>query len=251
MEATHCLNCNEPLQGNYCHQCGQKAATHRLSMKHFFLHDMVHGFWHLERGILYSLKGILLRPGKTVKEYIAGKRAGHFNIITLLLLLSGLLFFISDKQDLNGNHGSFSLGEYDITEWVHHYAKYILLSVTPFLAIIGQLVFRRAHYNFTEHLLIYCYYLTAVIVVYIIAGALNWATGLRYDEMFDYIKLASMLVCYFFVLWQCHGANYSVVGWLWRVLTSIVLLAVVLLVLILVIVGTAHWLTGTKSLIVS
>lgn len=43
---THCLNCDTELIAKYYHNCGQKVDTHRITTRHFFFHDIVHGVWH-------------------------------------------------------------------------------------------------------------------------------------------------------------------------------------------------------------
>ncbi len=82
-----CLNCETTLVGNYCHQCGQSAHTHRMSFKHFLLHDFVHGVWHLDKGFPATLKKAFVHPGKEIRSYLAGKRVGWFSILTMILLL--------------------------------------------------------------------------------------------------------------------------------------------------------------------
>jgi len=106
MSAAHCLNCNTALHGAYCHACGQKASTHRLSMKHFIAHDLVHGLFHLDGSFPRTLKAAIVRPGKAALQYIAGHRAGTFNLVTLLVILAGLNAFATSKLDSAGNQSS-------------------------------------------------------------------------------------------------------------------------------------------------
>src|SRR6478609_6433349 len=82
-----CLNCGHPLAENFCSKCGQKASTHRYSLKHFIEHDFVNGVWGLDRGVLYTLKDLFTRPGHGVREYVQGKRAYYFNFVALILLI--------------------------------------------------------------------------------------------------------------------------------------------------------------------
>lgn len=71
---SNCLNCSTELISTYCHICGQKANTHRITPRHFIMHDIVHGVLHLDKGILFTLKQAFTRPGYAVMDYIAGKR---------------------------------------------------------------------------------------------------------------------------------------------------------------------------------
>jgi hypothetical protein len=84
-----CLNCGAALSTPYCSQCGQKAATHRISLT-YLLHEIPHAIFHVDRGLIPTLVGLFRRPGVVVAEYLDGKRARYFNPLTLLVLCSSL-----------------------------------------------------------------------------------------------------------------------------------------------------------------
>ncbi|MBS1571605.1 MAG: DUF3667 domain-containing protein, partial [Bacteroidetes bacterium] len=85
-----CLNCGSKVDNNYCSVCSQKTDTHRLTPKHFFYHDILHGIWHLDKGILFTLKEAVIRPGQASLDYINGKRIRYYNVFYLCLLLLGI-----------------------------------------------------------------------------------------------------------------------------------------------------------------
>ena len=93
MEHTYCLNCNFDVDNKFCPSCGQKTDTHRIVMKHFVMHDLLHGVWHLEKGILFTLKETIIRPGQAALDYINGKRVRYYNVFYLALLVIGLNIF--------------------------------------------------------------------------------------------------------------------------------------------------------------
>src|SRR5690606_21269807 len=80
MRSTNCLNCGKQLTDKFCSGCGQKSDTHRISFKHFIAHDVLHGTFHIEKGILFTAKEALVRPGKAALDYIAGKRIKYYNV---------------------------------------------------------------------------------------------------------------------------------------------------------------------------
>ena len=69
----HCKNCGNIVHQKYCPHCGQKATVERITF-HFLWHQLFHFFTHLEKGFLFTSFGMLLRPGKTVTDFIRGKR---------------------------------------------------------------------------------------------------------------------------------------------------------------------------------
>jgi hypothetical protein len=62
-----CLNCGTPLEGRYCHACGQKAVSLHLGV-HDFVHEATHEFLHLDGKIRSTVKFLLTRPGQLTKE---------------------------------------------------------------------------------------------------------------------------------------------------------------------------------------
>ncbi len=82
-----CLNCNSDVVGDFCSTCGQKTSTKRFSLKHFITHDLIHGVFHLDKGLLFTIKELFTRPGHSIREYVQGKRIKHFNYFTAILIL--------------------------------------------------------------------------------------------------------------------------------------------------------------------
>lgn len=68
----NCLNCGTPLQGAFCHACGQKAHIHRTISG--IMHDLVHGVLHLDGKLWNTLPLLVFKPGRLTREYIEGKR---------------------------------------------------------------------------------------------------------------------------------------------------------------------------------
>src|SRR5690606_35565277 len=93
MTNKNCLNCGKELTDKFCSGCGQKADTHRISFKNFIFHDVLHGTFHIEKGILFTAKQALIRPGKAALDYIAGKRKSYYNVFLLILMVFGLTLF--------------------------------------------------------------------------------------------------------------------------------------------------------------
>ena len=96
----NCLNCGTEVSLNFCPKCGQKTTIHRYSFAHFVEHDLVHGIWHLDKGILFTIKKLLLQPGHSIREFLQGKRVNYFNVITLLILIMGLSYFLNEASPI-------------------------------------------------------------------------------------------------------------------------------------------------------
>ena len=87
-----CLNCQTPLQGPHCHQCGQQAHLHRTLGA--FLHDLLHGALHFEGKTWATLPMLAVKPGELTRRYIEGERKRFVSPMALFLFTIFLMFAI-------------------------------------------------------------------------------------------------------------------------------------------------------------
>jgi hypothetical protein len=106
----NCANCDKPLGGHYCSNCGQEAVLHHASTREF-LHEFVGHYVALEGKLWGSLVRLLFRPGLLTNEYIRGRRVRFVQPLRLYLSFS-LLFFALLKF---GGHGA-EIGDDDKDE---------------------------------------------------------------------------------------------------------------------------------------
>ena len=87
-----CLNCEAPLEGRFCHACGQPARVHR-TLGHV-LHEFLHGVLHFDTKAWRTLPLLLFKPGKLTREYVHGRRARYIAPFALFLFTVFLMFFV-------------------------------------------------------------------------------------------------------------------------------------------------------------
>ncbi|MDN3586911.1 DUF3667 domain-containing protein [Pedobacter aquatilis] len=164
----NCLNCNREVTENYCQSCGQKSSTHRYSLKHFVEHDFIHGVWHVDKGVLYTIKQLFTRPGHSVREFIQGKRAKFFSFVTLIVLIlaiSGLLapyihIHISDLMPESSKAAMNTLEKFSTK-----YPKATILILIPLYSLFSFFWFRKARLNYSEHLVLNSYRTAAELIL--------------------------------------------------------------------------------------
>jgi hypothetical protein len=88
-----CPNCNAPLTGAFCDQCGQRNADLRRTVWSF-LWEVTEDFITLESRFLRTAGLLVFLPGVLTKSYVEGKRASYVPPVRLYLIVS-LLFFVS------------------------------------------------------------------------------------------------------------------------------------------------------------
>jgi hypothetical protein len=92
--AANCANCDAPLTGPFCAQCGQHAHESSRSVGALF-HDAWHAVSHVDGRFWQTLAALLLRPGHLTREYFAERRARYLPPVRLYLVLSVLFFAFS------------------------------------------------------------------------------------------------------------------------------------------------------------
>jgi hypothetical protein len=155
-----CQNCNEIITGNFCANCGQKTSIHRYSFKHFIKHDLIHGIWSIDKGIIFTIKELFTRPGHSIRDFINGKRVGYFSFVTLLVIILGVSHFIGEYShvklsDLMPESSKESMNV--IEEFTNENPKLALLLTIPFYSVFSFLWFRKSKLNLTEHFVINSY----------------------------------------------------------------------------------------------
>ena len=157
----HCLNCEQVLlpPGCFCPQCGQ-APAHRLSTAHV-VHELAHVFTHADKGIVAYLPALLLRPGRLVADYLAGRRKRYFNPFQFLLLSAALATLLVNQlhvfddlatlQNLNPDLTPAQLARaHAFFHGLSHYYNLLVLLLLPFDALLAWLVYRRQGVNYAE-----------------------------------------------------------------------------------------------------
>ena len=162
--ATACLNCDQPLTDRFCAHCGQPAATHRLTMGHL-LHEIPHSIWHVDKGIFFTLRELLRRPGPTILGYLRGQRARHFAPLSLLLLVTGIASFLAIKlrlgaiaQTLNADTSAeLRAVQAHGAESVMHYMGWIYVAMSPLIGWLVRRTLRRTSINLAEAMVVVLY----------------------------------------------------------------------------------------------
>lgn len=89
----HCANCSAPLQGEFCHECGQSIHS-VLKPVHGMLEDTLDIVLHVDGRVMHTIPPLLLRPGFLTLEYFSGRRVRYVAPFRLMFVLCLLAFFL-------------------------------------------------------------------------------------------------------------------------------------------------------------
>lgn len=193
-EQVTCLNCDHAYAGQYCNKCGQQAETHRVDWRYLW-HEIAESLWGVDRGILFTLRELLVRPGYSIREFLAGRRVNHYRPLALLLMLAAIYVFVS--QGLHVDFMKTGQGMYDTARFkddspAHIKQKEILtsylqfiddnqqfsdLAMVPFVAFWCWLLFRRIGYNYPEQLVAQTFIANFNLLFSLVMLLAYWALG--------------------------------------------------------------------------
>lgn len=151
-EKKHCKNCSELLQGRFCHNCGQKAKTERITIG-LLWHDLFHFFTHIESGFLFTTLRMFTTPGTVIKEYVEGKRIRYQRPVSYFLIWVAtwaLLLFAFEK--IFGNNTVIYRTNYfsNATDYAFRHINIITAIMLPINTFYLFAIAMHRYYNYFE-----------------------------------------------------------------------------------------------------
>ena len=171
-DATSCANCDRTIDGAaqaFCPVCGQPTPVRRIDMA-FIRQQLQRDVLSVDRGLLFTLRSLVLRPGHMLREYLGGRRASYVKPLVLLMLTTALLLFVSHMAGSEPMSAEpvfeESAGQRKMREavvgWINANLALVTLVLLPIEAAAFKLAFRRfREVNYAEWLVIMAY-LTAM-----------------------------------------------------------------------------------------
>lgn len=259
MTNKNCLNCGKKLTDKFCSGCGQKTDTHRITFKNFISHDLLHGTFHIERGILFTAKEALLRPGKAALDYIAGKRKRYYNVFYLILITIGVMLFTRHVDELFTTQSAEIVPEKvylneasrKFDELFSQKSKLILLLFLPFSALNSYILFRRKKLNFSEHTILSGMILLGILLISTIGNFIFLLNiPLQFSWMFLSWLVAACILFYLgFAYFNAFSTEYSKWGISYRIVLFFALICLEMFILFLILFGFfSNWKFGEVSL---
>lgn len=153
-----CKNCGNLFEGKFCSNCGQSSDTHRLDV-HFLWHDIQHGLFHYDAGLIYSFRELFSRPGHSIREFIQGRRIRHFKPISMVIVLAVFYGLFYHTFGIDNTRPFISAENQDIdyasyNEWIAMHFSWLTLASIPFYTFGTFICFRKQGYNLTEYFIL-------------------------------------------------------------------------------------------------
>lgn len=177
----NCLNCNNELNSNFCPDCGQPKTLKRIN-GHYIVHEIEHVL-HFERGILYTIKELIINPGQNIRNYLTENRSRLVKPI-IFIIVTSLIYSISNHffhfQDGYMNYlDNQKTTTSTILKWVQVNLGYSNIMMGIFIALWTKLFFKKRDYNIFEILILLCFVMGIGMLIYAIFGLVYGLTHLN------------------------------------------------------------------------
>ena len=139
---------------------------------HYISHEIQH-LLHFEKGFPFTVRELLLRPGKSVREFLFEDRNKYVKPIIFLIVSSIIFtlithffhieysFFNIDKiVPLKGKIQSKEIGE-----WTNSHLGYTNLIMGIFIGIWIKIFFKKHNYNIFEIVVLLCFVLGTALII--------------------------------------------------------------------------------------
>lgn len=170
-----CKNCATAYTGDFCYHCGQAAATDRITVRQI-LTDTFFSVVKVNRGFLFTVKELSLRPGAAIEAYVAGKRLLYYAPHKYLFLIGTIATFLTARyRPFSGEYASGMIFNGGINAFFREFLQYadayttvINIITIPVFALFSWLLFRAHAFNYAENLVLNAYITSQQLLLFIL-----------------------------------------------------------------------------------
>jgi len=216
-----CLNCNEVLQGYFCHACGQKDIGERLNSR-LMVHNLFESLTDLNSKPWHTLIGLVKNPGQVALAYINGARSSYINPIRFIITTFAIFIgFLAANGWLDvGATETIDIAEIatkdpdevvlmavikkyidEINNIVTYQRDLLTFIVVPIFALVVRWVFFKSGRNFAETLTLVCYVLGQVQLYAFLVALVPFVIDIEYK--------GTPGIILFIVFWQGMAGFYQ------------------------------------------
>ena len=188
----NCKNCNNEVNLNYCPNCGQAVKLKRIDGL-YIIHEIEHVL-HFEKGILYTIRELLTKPGENVRYFLSENRSRLMKPIIFIIVTSLIYslinhFFHIEKGYLQYQESSKSTTGI-IFKWVQEHYGYSNIIMGIFIAVWTKLLFRKYGYNFYEILILLCFVMGIGMLIFALFALLQGILNIPLMQVAGYVGIA-------------------------------------------------------------
>jgi hypothetical protein len=177
-----CKNCNKEINSKFCPDCGQPASLKRIDEK-YIIHEIEHVL-HFERGILYTIRELIINPGQNIRNYLSENRSRLVKPIIFIIITSIIysltvsIFHIEDGYVKFEGDATKYTTQLKITKWIQSHYGYANLIMGVFIAFWIKLFFKKHNLNLFEIIIMLCFVMGMGMLIFSVFAVLQGMTNL-------------------------------------------------------------------------
>lgn len=179
-----CVICNSVITTKFCPDCGHPAQLKRIDRK-YIIHEIEHVL-HFERGILYTIRELILSPGDNIHKYLSENRSRLVKPIIFIIITSLIYTILNHVFHVEDSYVKYQQAPGEtvssiskIVQWIQNHYGYSNIVMGVFIALWLQVFFRKSKYNFYEVLIMLCFVMGMGMLVFSIFVILQGVTHLK------------------------------------------------------------------------
>lgn len=170
-----CKKCNTEVTQNYCPNCGHPKQLKRVD--HRYVLSEIGSVLNFQKGLLYTIKELLIRPGQNIRTFISEDRSRLMKPIMFILITSliytlfvKLIHFEDGYMRYSNDKDSFSSA---IAEWIQGNYGYANIVMAVFIGLWLKIFFKKQAVNIFEILILLCFVMGVGMLIYTTFGILQ------------------------------------------------------------------------------
>ena len=176
---------------------------------HYISHELQH-LLHFEKGFLLTVRELLFRPGKSVREFLFEDRTKYVKPVIFLIFTTLIFtlithsfhidydFFNIDKiKPLKGKIRSKEIGD-----WTSSHLGYNTLIIGVFIGLWIKVFFKKHNYNIFEIVVLLCFVLGESFLIF---GILLIFASLSQSIVFGFLAVSLNFIYIIWAIGQFFG----------------------------------------------
>ena len=182
------------MSEEFCSNCKQTVKPKRIDGR-YIIQEVEHVL-HFERGILHTIRELLIRPGQNIKNFIHENRSRLVKPVIFIIVTSLIYTLTSHFFHIEEGYIKFDNAKGPeanvINNWVQSHYGYANIIMGAFIAFWLKIFFKKYDYNFFELLIVLCFVLGMEMLLFSIFALFE---GL---SKFHLMQIAAIVVFIYF-----------------------------------------------------